>query len=388
MTTSVIVFSFILMLSTILSAIPALHRNRTKIVASNNTFNLRDFINFWFKYALPIIVISLIIGLRFDVGVDWYAYSQSYELISSSSWQDALNNQFDYEWLFSSLTYFLKTIQLPYYYLFISSTAIILILYYRSFSDKKRILPYGLYSLFTLDTFFKYLNILRQGISFFIDLYIVKFIINKKPIFFIIGVILSSGFHNTGFLILPFYFLAYYRKLFLQTWINLLIYLFSWIFGSLLFGSFLSAFMPFLVGRYSQYAAVIAISDMPSGSGLGLLMIHIIDIIIIITSTQCYSVFRNKGYDIYFNIFFCGAILQNIAGMNLLMARLPYNLVSMRIMVMAFTLFLCFNAKRLNAFSSYQRKCLWILGLFISLCSMAFFLANASSFNYTFVFQH
>ena len=318
MATSFLVFFSILLVSIFLYSIPCIGYKNQKYFYSNEVLQ----INFFSKFIFPILYVTLIIGLRYDVGTDWFAYNEAYDRISSNSLREAFEERA--EWLFTLIVYILKSCGCPSYSIFIVCTGIILICYYKTFDSIPRILPYGLFTLFTLDTFFLFLNIMRQGVSFFILLYFCQYIYKRKTIPFIFGVILASGFHKTALLILPFYLFTYIRRPLFNRFISYILYLFTWFFSSNLFGILLNSASFFLDNEYSRYTKVIELWNMEERSGLGLLMIHICDLIIIFFSPYCSKFFNKNGYNIYFNIYFIGILIQNIAGLNMLLARVPY----------------------------------------------------------------
>lgn len=230
---------------------------------------------------------------------------------------------------------------------------------------------------------------MRQGVSFFIFLFSIKYIKNKEVFKYVVCIILAAGFHKTAYLLLPFYFLAYYRKLLGNRLILVSVYVFTWLLGHLMFDLMMSASSVLLEEEYSQYTNSINVLQMKSQTGLGLLMLHICDIIIILAAPICQKVFKNDGFDIYFNIFICGTILQNIAGMNMLLARIPFCMTSMRIFVGAFTIYLGLNISKFFPNWDRSSKSLMKAGAYIFIiCAIAFLVGNCMRFDYTFVFNH
>ena len=382
---SFIIFFLILGLSVALSKLPFIISTDNKLYQPG----LRRNVNFFSQYIFPIILITLLIGLRYDVGVDWFAYNSSYNNIPESSLWDSINKYNGYEWLFATILYGLRALGLPNYSIFIFTTGLILTLYYATFRDMPKVLPYALFTLFTLDTFFLFLNIMRQAVSFFIILYSIKFIKNRQLLKYILGIVLAAGFHKTAYLLLPFYCLAYYKRILFNKWIAFGIYFTTWFASDKLFNGLLDSVSFLLDNQYSEYTNSIQLLEMTKQSGLGLLMLHICDLIIIYCSPICDKTFRGARYDIYYNLFFVGVAIQNIAGMNMLLARVPFCLTSMRLVAGAFTL--CFGLSyamrcvRKKTGSKNLYRCLCYLFMF---CALAFLVGNCMRFNYSFVFNH
>ena len=371
MVVSITVFLTIFFVSLFLAKIPA--------CANNGRIPTRH-INSLFALYVPIIFASLLIGLRYNVGTDWMAYKTIFE--DTPNIFDKAIESSSTEVGFTILNYLIKVLGLDYYWLFIVCTFISLWLYYKSFQDFKWLLPYGIYTLYTFNTIYLFLNIMRQGFAFFILLYGIRYLRERKLLKYLIFVALATSVHSSSLLFLPLIIFAFYRKPILSVSGSLIVYMASWIFGSLIFPYLLNISMLFMDDFYSSYLKLIENMEMEEGSGLGMLMMHICDLAIIIFSKKNFGQFKVYGYDIYYNIFLIGIIFSNIAGMNMLLARLPLCMFSMRLVLGAFLLY--------SAFREWGR--LGIVrkssALLFVVCSFAFFLANISSFEYSFIFEH
>lgn len=338
--------------------------------------------------VVPVVMTALLVGLRYDVGVDWGNYMREYQDVVVNKGLTAGLDSSRMEWLYVLLMYVLKAFGLPYYSIFICTSLICLTLYYASFSDKKWLLSWGIFALYTLDTFYLFLNIMRQCIAFFIILYGIKFIIHRKPLRYIICIIIAAGFHKSAYILLPFYVFTYIRKPVLTGILALGAYVFTWFGGSLLFGYLLNLITPALEGEYSSYAQAINVLEMEKGSGLGMLALHIIDMMVIVYAAKCHKIYGKRwGYDIFYNLFFCGVLISNVAGMNMLLARLPLCLTSMRLIVTAFTLYLSFNSSSYNIDRLFKQsdRLYQAGGIIIIILALAYFAGNCMAFDYKFI---
>ncbi|MUT99918.1 MAG: hypothetical protein EP145_13220 [Bacteroides uniformis] len=81
---------------------------------------------------------------------------------------------------------------------------------------------------------------------------------------------------------------------------------------------------PFLSGRYATYLEIMNEWEMEGGSGIGLIILHLVDIILILNSSILFYKYRQERFDIYFRIYFVGTIIANIAGVNMVLSRLPF----------------------------------------------------------------
>lgn len=147
---SFVIFTSILTCSIILQKIPVI-ATRKIYGFDKSIFNqINIFIGIW----IPIIFASAVVGLRYEVGVDWYNYNMSYGIYKYATISDAFISFETYEWLFSCILIFLNHLKLPSFTMFILSTFISLIFYYKAYSLNPRVLPYGIFTLYTENAFF------------------------------------------------------------------------------------------------------------------------------------------------------------------------------------------------------------------------------------------
>lgn len=300
--------------------------NTSKIKKNQDLIYLNSLVK-----AFPIISIILIWGIRNEVGVDFLAYKETYEHLISSDLSESLHTS-KMEWLFTTICCILHSLSIPYYGMFFVMTIIPMVFYGLFLKSYPNYTFSATFFLFATGVFFWYLNIMRQGIAFFILLYATKFIIDKKFIKYLFWAFIATGFHNAAILSIPLYFLTYVRGRIAPSYVLLTIFILSWLFGNALLGVLLNYMGNGLLKNtiYSNYTNVIMSWNMKVGSGLGILSLKLVDISIIISSGFLVRHLYRLRYDIYYNIFILGAIMANIAGTNMILSRVPFCLVSMR----------------------------------------------------------
>lgn len=347
-------------------------------IITNNSNSLDIFNNCIVSRFFPIITIAILVGLRYNVGVDYPVYKEIYEndISSDITWSLAHSGV---EWLFTTICAILHKVNMPYYGMFVVMTIIPLAFYYSSFDDKRYLLIPATFFLFASGVFFWYMNIMRQGISFFILLFAVKYIIKKSFVKYILCIIIASGFHRSALLFVPMYVLYYIRHAILPRNIAIVTYIITWILSKQLISLLLNLATPFLGGTYVKYLNVLEIWEMGGGTGLGVLALHISDIMLIYLSSLCLKYFKKERFDIYYNLFLGGAFISNIAGLNMLLSRIPFCFISMRIIVAAFIAYLVYK-KWKNVSSQYR-----IAASIMLLCNMAYFTGNLINLEYQFV---
>lgn len=290
-----------------------------------------------FFYLVPISIISLIIGLRYDVGVDYLAYKEIYETRFTGSFDESCEN---IEFLYAVISYCCYKLGMPYYLLFIIMAFIPFYFYYKSFDRFRYLFPFATYCLIALGILFWYFNIQRQATAFFILLYSVNFIVKKRFWLFLLYCLIATGFHISSIYFLPCFLLYFLpRRQLCSSFLLGFAYILTWLFSEHLQYFLFELITPFLSGRYATYLAVMNEWEMGGGSGIGLLILHLVDLILILNSSVLFSKYQQERFDIYFRIYFIGSIISNIAGINMLLSRLPFCFTSMKIIIAGFFMF-------------------------------------------------
>ncbi|KXS42119.1 MAG: hypothetical protein AWU54_1415 [Candidatus Frackibacter sp. T328-2] len=146
-----------------------------------------------------LIFITIMIGLRYGVGKDYFSYKAVFNL---------RYNEFVYEPIYSFLMYFIKIQFDKFHYL-----TFIMILFSNMFlycGLKKRKIErnYLILSIFIYSSNMAlvFMNLIRQSVSVSIFFYASKFIEERKFIKYLICIIIGAGFHSSILLLLPLYF--------------------------------------------------------------------------------------------------------------------------------------------------------------------------------------
>lgn len=202
---------------------------------------------------LPIILYSLIEGLRYGRGNDYFEYKYLYEnAISIFNYNDE-----NYEFLFTFINYILRDVSIPYYgafivYSFITVSFIVLGLHkLRIGGVCKYALP-----LFLIATLFQSENLVRQTISFSICFAAICYLIRGNKLTYFALIVLALGFHNSAIIVFIISLLLYFvRDKLPPLEITVILYLISWIIGRSILPKFSQIFtvIPLPV-KYEHYA--------------------------------------------------------------------------------------------------------------------------------------
>ena len=154
--------------------------------------------------AFPLMLLS---SLRYGIGSDYESYEQIYRLIGAT-----MRNAHIYEPVFSYLIMFMNRLGLDFQWFIVFTSVVFLLLVYTVILEYSKSPCLSIYLLLAMTFFFQSTNIIRQMVACAICLYSIQYIKERKLISFIVCVLLAFGFHTSGILFLPAYFL--YRKRF------------------------------------------------------------------------------------------------------------------------------------------------------------------------------
>jgi len=209
--------------------------------------------------VLSFLVVFLFVGLRYNVGNDYEAYTYLYNAI-----RGGVNTHVEYGYyaLNKVFSYNLDGYK---YVMIVSSFITFLFLYMTLIRDK--ILSLGLFFVFTFEFLFLINDQVRQGVAISIFLFSIYYIEKRyfyKYLIFIISAALL--FHYSALLLIPAYFI--YRKK-IASWIWFVAIIVSFIFY--LKGFFqkilinLIAFIPYYGERYVKYSKFVTPEELGSG---------------------------------------------------------------------------------------------------------------------------
>lgn len=293
-----------------------------------------------FLYS-PIVLASIILGYRYGVGVDYFSYENLYNSQSYSSIFDSSAS----EPIFGVIYQLGYLLGLSFNAVLSLMTLLSFYFIYKSFVYNRRILFWIILLFFLSGQLFWHLNILRQSIALSILIYSVKYIINRKPLYFLFFVFFASGFHVSSIFFVFAYLARPLRRLLIYRKLQLLLLLISIVFSKEILDAILSFAVTLMdYTPYSRYGTLIATMELTSGSGLGMIVKSISDFIIIYYVQDLVCFYNNKRFDIYYIIYFFGAIMANVFGLNLLLNRIAFLFVSFRFIILAYLLnYLCCN---------------------------------------------
>lgn len=279
-------------------------------------------------------VFGIVVGARYDVGVDHLAYLFSYENCNTVGIRD------DMEAGFAVVTKWMYNCGFHYFFYFALWGILQIGFIYQALKYNKRLLPYVGLLIMLGPYFLNWMNGIRQTVvACFFVLLVSKCVVGRKYILYVIFIFFASKFHNSALLLLPFIILGYYNFDIKNKWVGIAILIFCTILGS----------MPFWVQYLSDFQNVLELmgygerygnrfEEMLGGEDFSTFAwgpMRTSDYIIDLLILWFYPDIRRKNQcdavlPVFFSLYFIGACSYNLfAGTNQIFLRV----------VMYFTIF-------------------------------------------------
>ena len=308
---------------------------------------------------LPIVLFSLVIGMRYNVGSDYMSYYYNY--ISQSS--DGMS-----WWLFEpgfvALNRCLFFLNLPVCSLFILVSFIQIIFFYKSFQNNSYLLPIAVFLLFVLGYVFVMMNILRQAIAIMIVFAGVQYLESVKNVWkFVLCLLFAFFFFFSVVICIPMLFLYLMRtrtvmdyRCFMFTLYVILVFMQEMLlknaisfYDVLLNNLNISAFGDFGLteDRLSKFGGD---WQLVAGTGLGRIMNYLIVLIMIIFSGRLFDKYGMKFLN-YFRLYYWGELLILVSGMDMNLRRVAmFYTISSIVVIAYFFYFVYFQWKSISPF--------------------------------------
>lgn len=299
---------------------------------------------------IPIILFSLVFGLRYGVGIDYNNYMETYECTEEYSFSELLEYQ-GYEEGFSLILYLCHWFDAPTYVFFTILAFLQIFFIYKTFKKEGDVLPYIYMSLILSGTcMLGYMNIIRQSISACIFLYSLQYVRDNKLLKYWICCAIALSFHHSAMILFPLYFIWIKKKgIFNKPFVEFLILLLSVI------GMYLTSWQSILhqfdnIIPYLGYGFYSDTADTMTSGGRGLGMFDILRFIllsiIVLHSNQIKDYFKSDLLNILYDIFLIGVCAGYIFNGSLLMGRIIVYFTNTEYIMIAYALCYLYHVKR------------------------------------------
>ena len=231
---------------------------------------------------------------------------------------------------------------LPYYIFFGVITALTWGIYVASSYRYQFLLPWMLF--FTISSGFLFWSFsgIRQSLAIMIFFYSIRFIIERKILYYIVTIAIASLFHSSVLLLLPLYFLSsikFNRNFWLITYITSIFFMSS-SFISTAMNKTLTSFFQLLpyFQNYAQYTVsdsfLVSREEAATDTGLGIILNISVNLFIVFFSRETLT--RFPILNLYFLLFSFGAVTSNIFfSVELIGRLLSYFLIPFGLLIAA-----------------------------------------------------
>lgn len=320
---------------------------------------------------LAILIISIIVGFRYDVGADWYSY------VSYFKGQKSINHmEIGYKFLNSSINDFGGNFTHLFFIVSFCSWVFI----YKSIPV--RLLPIGILFYFTDHQFFMSMNVIRQFLAISIVLYSYKYLLNEKYKF-VLFILLASLFHRSALLMLPFVFIPLKNISTKRTTWSILFLASLMVANSESVTYVMELVVIFLAQQFtvfeiyenylmSQHFQVQEIET----SGSVVYFKHMIFMYIIYYSSKIIK--KYPWYYIYYLLFFIGYIYYNIFGSIPILDRIADYFLILRPILLAITMYYVWT----NSRNVYEK----VSPLIVIMAYLIIFIRTIYIYPYKFIF--
>ena len=265
-----------------------------------------------------ILFFALVFGLRYDVGIDYFTYSDWYSTGLGYTFE---KNEF----FFRLLTYICTKLNLHVVLYFGVIAAIQICFYLKYFKDREDILPYAILFFFLEGSYMFCMNILRQSMAVCIWLSGLRFITQHKPYKYFLLCTVAFLFHRSAILMFILYPILCRKKDYTKNVkLQLLLYVIAIIIGSVFtnyigqIDNLITTYTSVMGGDedlYSSYSMDRFIEESnkdSSGTGLALMFKIALWFLIIGISGKVKKFYNSVYYNMAYNLFFVGLLINRI----------------------------------------------------------------------------
>lgn len=321
---------------------------------------------------IAILLFAIVLGLRYNVGVDWDNYRTIYENdLLNLSFPEMLDTR--YELGFVTLVYICHLFSIPTYIFFIIIAFVQIFFLYKALEDDDKIIPYVYLAFFLTGIAIQgFCNVMRHNIAFVIFLYATRYIRSHKVLPYILLCILASSFHKASLIVIPLYFLWQKRSsIFTRPLVQTIIYIGCIILSfndyiQQLFSNFTDLYI--LLGFDGYIDTILDYSTY--GHGTTVIVYWISSLVIIQYSNKIKTFYDNRMVNIFYDLFFIGICSSCVFMGNMLFSRASLFFTNMLFIIYGYTIYYFLKATKSNV--NIISFTLVILSLIASYSSMIY----------------
>ena len=317
-----------------------------------------------FSYmVIGLVAYSIIMGLRYGVGTDFFSYQNMY---------DGTLNGFEVEKEpgFVAIIKFATTIGFGNSFCLFTYAFIQLFFIFKAFSAYKSVFPYMVITFMLSEEWLMYANVIRHMIAFSIFVYALKFIINRNLIKYLLAIFIACLFHKSAAVLLAIYPIYLIRPTFFnKRAIQIVLLCGSLVMMNL---NFIQEFIAYfdklivLLGYGDKYLMDDRM-DMEVSIGLGFLVEICIAMSIIFLSPKIKQYYNSSLLNISYDLFFIGLLIKYSFIGSMLIQRMNLFFLGFTFIVAAFTMAYLFKTKKLMKYVFLSLYLLFFTGVMMSM---------------------
>lgn len=300
---------------------------------------------------ISIIIFTLVFGLRYGVGVDYYSYANVYEYAEKYTSLADLIEGLLFEVGFSAIVFYCNFFHLPVYVFFSILAFIQITLIYKTFKPEGNNLLVFIYLTLILTGFcmYSFMNIIRHEIALCFFLYGIKYIRDNKPTKYFITCLFAFAFHKSALLIFPLYFFWIHKKsIFNNSIIQITILLACFAVSFIVpFQTILAYVDQFAVMiGYDKYSDIADSMTVNRVLGISRIMGLFTNIFIIAYNQKIKSYFKSDLFNIIYDLYFVGTCLGYAFMGSMMLLRAIVYFQHTQFIVLAYALCYLYNTRK------------------------------------------
>ena len=310
-----------------------------------------------------LIIYSIIMGLRYGVGTDFFSYQNMYD-------GTLYDFEVEKEPGFIAIIKFATTFGLGNPFCLFIYAFIQLFLIFKAFTEYKQVFPFLVITFMLSEEWLMYANVIRHMIAFAIFVYALKFIVNRSVVKYILAIAIACLFHKSAavlIVIYPIYLIrpSFFNKRAIQ---------FVLLGGALVMMNlnFIQEFIAYfdklivLLGYGDKYLMDDRM-DMEVSIGLGFLVELCIALTIILFSPKVKQYYNSPLINISYDLFFIGLLIKYSFIGSMLIQRMNLFFLGYTFIVAAFTMAYLFKTKKLMRYAFLLLYLLFFTGVMMSM---------------------
>ena len=283
---------------------------------------------------------SIVFGLRYGVGGDYFGYLNAFNLLSEKG-QIPIDREPGFMLLMRFCAFFHSS---AFFFFLIAFLQLYIILL--GFKNWPQLYPYLFFVFMFIGAWLQFGNGLRQILALSIWVLSLKYAAESRPLKHYLLLLLAICFHNSAIILLPFYIIFRWRiDWFRNLKLEFLILAVSLVIMNSSFVEDLFNRLDVLVGvlGYSHYANYESeggdLLDREVSIGIGLFITLFVNIIIIANSNKLKSFYNSNFFNVLYNLFYVGIISNYIFLHSQLFGRLVVYFYSFSFIMIACVLY-------------------------------------------------